>query len=446
VDVEAIIDSSPLSRYQIVVFALCALVALLDGFDTQSIAFVAPEILQAWHLDASAFGPVFGAGLLGGLLGAVVFGAVGDRYGRRPALLAAVLLLATGSLCTPLADSVAQLLVARIVTGFGLGGALPSFIALTAEFAPQRRRASLVALMFCGFPLGAVIGGAISAQIIPAYGWPIVFIAGGIVPLLLWPLLFALLPESVRFLALRHDRDGIARTLARLGRAAAWNGVVRAPVIQARAPTVALFTEGRALGTCLLWATLFLTMLLTYFLVSWIPIVARQAGFPLPSAVLAVAMLNLGAVLGSVVLGRLVDRFGPAVIIASAFVCGALAIAAIGHVGASTRLLYASTFAAGFTAIAGQMCTVALCAAFYDTFLRATGVGWTMGIGRIGAIVGPVLGGLLLATGSAPQSLFLIAGLIALGAALTVWLFRWCAIPGHRAQAVAALHPLVNSN
>jgi AAHS family 4-hydroxybenzoate transporter-like MFS transporter len=437
-DVESIIDSSPVCRFQVTVIVLCALIALLDGFDTQSIAFVAPEIIQAWRVDAGAFGPVFGAGLLGGMIGAMIFGMAGDRYGRKPTLLITVLLFAAGSLATPLAHSVAQLIVARIVTGFGLGGALPSFIALSAEYAPRRHRASLVALMFCGFPLGAVVGGIASAKLIPAYGWTSVFIAGGVIPLLLLPLLLVLLPESVRFLALRGDQAGIARILGRMRSTATWNGTVSAQTSEQRVPAAALFTDGRALGTCLLWATLFLTLLLTYFLVNWIPIITRQAGFPIQSAVLAVAMLNLGAVVGSILLGRLADRFGPAGVIAVAFTCGALAIAGIGQVGGSTSLLYASTFLAGFFSIAGQMCTVALCASFYETFLRSTGIGWSMGVGRIGAIVGPVLAGVLLASGVAAPLLFIVAGCTSLGAALTVALIGTLVLPNQRRRSIPA--------
>ena len=436
-NVESIIDSAPLSRFQMAVIVLCALVALLDGFDTQSIAFVAPEIMQTWRVDASAFGPVFGAGLLGGMIGAMGFGIAGDRHGRRPTLLLAVALFAAGSLCTPLADTIPQLIAARIVTGLGLGGALPSFIALAAEYSPHQRRASLVALMFSGFPLGAVVGGIAASRLIPAYGWQSVFIAGGVIPLLLLPLLLAYIPESVRFLALRNDSAGIAKILARLGSAAAWNGKVTQPGGHQRAPAAALFTDGRALGTLLLWATLFLTLLLTYFLVNWIPVVTRQAGFPIQSAVLAVAALNLGAVLGSVALGRLADRFGPAGVIALAFSCGAIAIASIGQVAHSTALLYLSTFLAGFSSIAAQMCTVALCACFYDTFLRSTGIGWSMGVGRVGAIAGPVIGGVLLASGVAAQLLFMIAGLTSLAAALTVALIGWLVLP-HRPVAAAA--------
>lgn len=425
-DLESVIDSSRVGRFQIVIIVLCAMVAMMDGFDTQSIAFVAPEIINAWGASPSAFGPVFGAGLLGGLFGALLFGAASDRFGRKPTLLFAILVFAAGSLVTPLAASIPHLIAIRFATGIGLGGALPSFISLTSEYAPKRLRATLVALMFCGFPLGAVVGGIASAMLIPAFGWPSVFIVGGVLPILLLPLFVRFMPESVRFLALRQQRDGIERILKRLKSEAVWNGALAAAPPQAHSPVSSLFKQGRASGTLLLWAAFFLSMLLTYFLVNWIPVIARRSGFGIQSAVLAVSMLNLGAVLGCIVIGRLADRFRPAVTIGCSYVIGAIAIASIGHAGQSSALLYLAAFLAGAFSIGAQMCTVALCANFYETFLRSTGVGASMGIGRIGAIVGPLLGGLLLGAGVDAQTLFVVAGLTSFGAALAVYAMGWC--------------------
>ena len=216
-DVAALIDKGPLGLYRILIVATCCAVAMIDGFDTQSIAFVAPEIASAWHVPAAQFGPVFAIGLFGGLLGAVILGAVGDRYGRKLVLLPAMALFAIASLATVTADGVTSLLVFRLVTGFGLGGAIPGVIAITSEYAPSRRRATIVTLMFCGFPLGAVLGGAMSARLIPAYGWHAVFYAGGILPLVLLPLVWLFVPESIRFLVHRRaDPAATARVLRRI--------------------------------------------------------------------------------------------------------------------------------------------------------------------------------------------------------------------------------------
>jgi AAHS family 4-hydroxybenzoate transporter-like MFS transporter len=437
-DLESIIDASPVSRFQIVIMVLCALVAMLDGCDTQTIAFVAPAIVRSWHVAPSAFGPVFGAGLLGGLLGAIVFGITSDRFGRKPVLLGTVLLFSIGSLLTPLCTSLPSLTAARFVTGLGLGGALPCFVSLTSEYAPKRLRATLVATMFCGFPLGAVIGGFVSAQLIPASGWPSVFVVGGVLPLFTIPFLIAFAPESARFLELRGDRKAIERLLRRMHSQFEWSGEAPSIGHGARTPVVNLFREGRALGTVLLWITLFLSLLLTYFLVNWVPVVAGHNGLSIGSAVRAASMLNFGSIFGCIVLGRLADRFGTAPVVGSAFVLGAIAIALIGQAGASGALLGAVAFVAGFFSIGAQICTVAMCAGFYDTFSRATGIGWSMGVGRLGAIVGPVLGGVLLGAGMAPSALFLLVGATSLGAAVTAFAIGRFVLRGRRPQADGA--------
>jgi len=442
-DLETLIDFPHVSRFQVVVMVFCALVAMLDGFDTQSIAFVAPEIAAAWHVDPSLFGPVFGSGLFGGLIGALIFGSAGDRFGRKPILILAILLFSVGSLITPATGSLSQLVAARFFTGLGLGGALPCFISITSEYAPKHLRATLVSLMFCGFPLGAVIGGAVSAHMIPALGWSSVFIVGGVLPLFLVPPLIVFLPESIRFLALRSDRDGVLKILKRMHIDGAWNGRFVSQPEAHRAPISSLFKDGRGLGTVLLWITLFCSLLLTYFLINWIPVIARRSGLGIQAAVLAVTALNLGAIIGCVVIGRIADRSNPAIAIACGYALGAAAIVLLGYSGQSAVMLCAVAFSVGALSIGAQMCAVALAAAFYETFLRATGIGWSMGVGRIGAIAGPVVGGALLAAGVGAGTLFVIAGLTSLAAALAVFAMGWFVL--RVASPQRAPSPAINS-
>ena len=438
-DLESIVDSSRVSSYQIMTICLCAFVTMIDGFDTQSIAFVAPSIAAAWQVELSAFGPVFGAGLFGGMIGAMIFGLAGDRFGRKPTLLFTVALFAAGSLITPLVESISQLSAIRFITGVGLGGALPIVISLTAEYAPERMRATSVAVMFCGFPFGAVVGGFLSAKLIPDFGWASVFIIGGGVPLLALPLLIAFVPESVRFLALRGDHAAIAQILKRMKRTTAWNGESGAGAPEIRAPISSLFKHGRALGTVLLWTTIFLSLMLSYFLINWIPLIVRQTGQSTENAVLAVVMTNMGAIGGCIVLGRLADRFGRPLIIGGGYALGAVAIALMGRAGQSSSLLFFYGFVGGFLTVGAQMCAVALCASFYETRLRATGVGWTMGVGRIGAIVGPVLGGLLIGAGIAAPTLFVIAGLTSFGAAIAIFAMGWFVLRARSSEAGMAI-------
>ena len=417
-------DASPLTRYQIGIIVLCAVVTMADGFDTQAIAFVAPEIARIWDVPIAQFGAVFGAGLLGGMAGALGFGMAADRFGRKPGLLLAMTLFGAASLATPLAHSMGALIALRVVTGIGLGGALPSVIALTSEYAPSRLRATLVTSMFCGFPLGAAIGAAASAWAIPAYGWQSILIVGGLIPVALIPLVAWIVPESIRFLVTQGKSARAQQILARMHLQLGSVPTTEKQLPRPKHSTIAgLFTEGRASGTLLLWLIFFLSLLMTYFLINWVPSIVNQAGLALQGAVVAVAMLNIGGVFGCVLLGRLIDRFGPYGVIACGYAIGAIAIAAIGYAGSSLLPVLAAAFITGFFSIGAQMCVVALVASFYSTELRATGIGWAMGMGRIGAIVGPVAGGLLVAAGLGAKALFLFvasASALAAGSALVM--------------------------
>jgi AAHS family 4-hydroxybenzoate transporter-like MFS transporter len=437
VSLESIVDAAALSPRQVLIILLCSLVVMVDGFNTQSIAFAAPAVVAAWHVPAASFGVVFAAGLLGSLIGALAFGVLADRMGRKPSLIAAVVLFATVNLIAPLTASVQALMAVRLVSGFGLGGALPITISLTSEYAPTRMRTTLVALMFCGFPLGAVLGGVASAKMIPAWGWPSVFYAGGLIPIALLPFMIGWLPESVRFLSVRQARGRIEQVLRRLRWLELWNGELTPAGAPLRSPVASLFTQGRAAATLLLWITLFLSLLLTYFLINWIPLIARSAGYDVTSAVLGVAALNLGAIAGCLIIGGLADRYGGLTrLLGVAFVLGALAIGLIGASGGSSVWLLTTALLAGICSLGAQMCTVVYCANFYDTALRSTGVGWAIGIGRIGSIVGPAMGGVLIAAGLAPRTLFVLIGAMSVGSAIAVLALGRCAV-GRSAPALA---------
>jgi MFS transporter, AAHS family, 4-hydroxybenzoate transporter len=315
VDVVAVIDRVSLSRLQWVTIALCGIVAILDGFDTQAIAFVAPLMAKDMQIEMSAFGPVFGAGLLGLTVGALAFGPIADRWGRKPVIIVSTLMFGVFAFITPVVQSLEALMVMRFLTGLGLGGAMPNIIALTSEYSPKHRRATLVTLMFCGFPLGAVLGGLVSAQLMARYGWPVVFYLGGILPIVVLPLLMLWLPESIRFLVARdtaHARS--VSILRRLDPAGSYGGDTRCVLPEQKAegsPISQLFADGRAIGTLLLWVVFFCNLLILYFLINWLPSVLQQAGLPIERAIIATVILNAGGIVGGLTLGRLVDRRQP---------------------------------------------------------------------------------------------------------------------------------------
>src|SRR6476661_9867285 len=217
IDVTDAIEQAPFGRLQILIVALCAWVALLDGFDTQAIAYVAPVIAEQWHIEMAGFGPIFGAGLAGLTVGAFILSPAADRFGRKKIILLSVLLFGIFAVITSRATTLNELLIYRFLTGLGLGGAMPNIIALTSEYAPKRMRAVLIAVMFCGFPLGSTVGGVVSAPLISSFGWQSVFVVGGILPLLTLVALVIWLPESIRYLVARGVADErIARLLMRL--------------------------------------------------------------------------------------------------------------------------------------------------------------------------------------------------------------------------------------
>jgi MFS transporter, AAHS family, 4-hydroxybenzoate transporter len=423
--IDPIIDGVSVGAFQKWTITLCALVAFVDGFDAQAIAFVAPVISQEWAVDIAAFGPVFGAGLLGLTIGAFLFGPIADRVGRKPMIVASVVIFGLGSLATAFAADVGQLIAYRSLTGFGLGGAMPNVIALTAEYAPKRVRAFVVTLMFCGFPFGAVIGGLISAWTIAIYGWTSVFVAGGVLPLLLVPALLVALPESIRFLASRDSRRADALALLVRIDPSAQSHLSDSPLAPAYGPqdrvaSARLFQDGRGTGTLFLWMAFFCNLLVLYFLINWLPSVLQRAGIPLERAIIATVLLNAGGVVGGLTFSRLIDRFGPVRVLAAAYLGAAILVAAIGFQWSTVSVALAVVFAAGFSVIGAQFGINAFAAEYYPTSLRATGVGAALGVGRIGSIVGPVVGGFLLGMKLETGLLFAIAAAPALVAGLAI--------------------------
>ncbi|SFO78913.1 MFS transporter, AAHS family, 4-hydroxybenzoate transporter [Bradyrhizobium sp. Ghvi] len=420
VDVPAFVDRQPVGAFQIRVLVVCAAVLFIDGFDTQAIGYVAPAVAQEWKLARGSLGPVFSAGLFGLMIGALIFGPMADQIGRRRIILASTVVFGIGTLLTMFAPDTTWLIVLRVLTGLGLGGAMPNAVALTSEFSPHRRRATLVMTMFAGFSIGAALGGLLAAALIPAFGWRSVFLVGGLVPLLLVPFLLKTLPESIRFLAMAGDHDNeVADLLKKIAPGTSFAGnakfVVPEPKLSGL-PVAHLFAEGRGSVTILLWIVFFMSLLDLYLLSNWLPTVLNDLGVSVSAAAAIGAMLQVGGVVGTFTLGRFIDRFSFRAL-SLTYLVAAVAIAAIGSASHSIVLVTATIFASGFCIVGGQIASNALTATFYPTAVRSTGVGWALGIGRIGSIVGPLVGGAMLARDMGAQPLFAAAAVPALVAA-----------------------------
>ncbi len=438
-DVAGYIDQQPVGAFQIKLLLTCAAVLLLDGFDTTAIGFVAPSLAKEWGLTKAALGPVFSAGLFGLMIGALTLGPLADRIGRKNIIIFSTLAFGIGTLVTAFVPDVNALLAIRFLTGLGLGGAMPNTIAMTSEFNPQRRRATMVMIMFCGFSLGAAVGGLLAAALIPQFGWRSVFVVGGAAPLLLAPILALRLPESVRFLALTgHANARVAELLALINPkaafAAATQFVVHEPVL-AGMPVQHLFREKRTLPTLLLWVVFFMSLLDLYFLTNWLPTVLNDLGASVSTSAVIGSMLQVGGVVGAFALGSVIDRFSFRAL-ALVYFIAVFAVGAIGQLGHSTVFVTMAIFVAGFCMVGGQIAANALAAAFYPTSVRATGVGWALGVGRAGSIIGPLVGGALMTAKWSTGSVFMAAASAALCAALAAFsLSRLAGMSGGKGAA-----------
>jgi AAHS family 4-hydroxybenzoate transporter-like MFS transporter len=441
--IDEFIDSQRVSGYQRRVFFLCFLVAALDGFDAACIGFVGPAIRAHWQVSAIALSPVFGAGLLGTMAGGVLLGPVADRLGRKTVLVFSVLLFGIASLASAFSPDIHFLAVMRFITGIGLGGAMPNSITLTSEYCPGGKRSSYVTLMFCGFTIGASAGGLLTAEIVDSIGWQGVFAVGGVLPLALVPCLMAFLPESIRYLLLQ-DRGRTYARAAYIASRIAGSGV-RVPRLRAgettrRSPVRALFAGGVLFGTLLIWTIFFASLLIIYLLTSWMPVLLAGASIPLRAAALISMMHQVGAALGSIWLGRQMDRFDPQRVLAWSYLSAIPMIAVCAFAGSNRYLLVLSLFALGFLVSGANIGAYALVSSYYPTENRSTGVSWANAVGRVGAALGSMAGGLMMAAGWKLQGIILALAIPA--SVATACLFLLGTIRSARMREPAEISPI----
>ncbi|ACA15292.1 major facilitator superfamily MFS_1 [Methylobacterium sp. 4-46] len=396
VNVQSFLNEHPFSPFQWIIFALCFLIVLLDGFDTAAIGYIAPSLISEWGVTRPALAPVLSAALFGLAAGALAAGPLADRLGRRLVLIGAVLVFGAACLCSAFAGDLDHLVIWRFVTGLGLGAAMPNAVTLMSEYCPDARRATLTNMMFCGFPLGAAFGGFLAAWMIPQFGWRSVLVLGGVVPLLLTVLMIALLPESVRYMVARgQPSERVRAVLGRISRAAAearaFTMTEAAPVAgEARSGVGLVLSGAYVVGSAMLWLAYFMGLVIFYALINWMPILFKDAGMDARTAALIAALFPLGGV-GAIFLGWLMDRANGNLVIAAGYALTALAIWAIGLVSGVLGLLVLFVFVGGTLMNTAQSSMPALAAAFYPTQGRATGVGWMLGLGRFGGIAGSFL-------------------------------------------------------
>jgi AAHS family 4-hydroxybenzoate transporter-like MFS transporter len=413
------------------VFLTCFMVVLLDGFDTAAIGFITPSLVKEWGLSKAALAPVLSAALFGLAVGGLVAGPVADRVGRKFVLVGAVTLFGAACVWSALSTNLGELTMLRFVTGLGLGAAMPNAVTLMGEFCPDGRRATLVNMMFCGFPLGAALGGFLAAWMIPRYGWTSVLLLGGGLPMVLALVMLVHLPESVRHLvASRAPVEQVRAVLRRISPSAdAASSFVMlettlAPGALANTGMGVILSRAFIGGTLMLWLAYFMGLVIFYALINWMPILFKEAGLDARSATLVASLFPLGGV-GAVLLGRLMDRSNPNRVIALCFGLTAVSVYAIGFAAGTMSLLMLVVFIAGALMNTAQSSLPALAAAFYPTRGRATGVAWMMGIGRFGGIAGSFLVAELSRRQVSLRGIFASVAVAAVFAALALLFKQW---------------------
>lgn len=430
IDVEKTVGEAPLGYVPMLVLLLAFLVITLDGYNYLCLSFAAPSLAKALGIQVSSFGPIFSAGYAGVLVGGLSIGALSDKLGRKGILLASVAIFGMFSLLPIFDLSYDRLLFYRFVTGLGLGGAMPSAVALTSEYAPRRYRALFVNLMFAGIGAGGVVGGFLASRLIPLHGWQAAFWLGGIPPLAMLSVLWWLMPESITYLAATKRKGAyIARMLnridARVSHAADSIFITSESGVQRPGSIPELFRDGRTSGTLLIWLVAFCSLFTFGLAVSWLPAIMTSEGLPQQTGILGPVILNLGGIVGTVLLGILFGRIGASVIIASSLALATVGVFMIGQTMASLALglIFISIFTAGLCLVGSINSNNALMSAFYPTQIRATGVGWALGMGRVGGIIGPYLGGPLLAMKLGAYGIFVIAAIMTAIGAVAIIVF-----------------------
>lgn len=440
INVQAFIDNHRLSRFQWLIFALCFIVALLDGFDTAAIGYLAPSLIQQFGASKPALAPVLSAALFGLACGALTAGPLADRLGRKRVLTGAVAVMGVFSLVSAFSSSLNELMVLRFFTGLGLGAAMPNAVTMVSEYCPTKVRATLINTMFCGFPLGSSLGGFLAAWMIPHWGWQSVLVLGGVVPLALAAVLVWVLPESVRFMVVhRHSGARIAAALRRISPDAALQGASffmteTQAAMAGRSGLSVVLARSFRIGSVMLWLSYFMGLVIFYAFINWMPVLFKEAGMDQRTATLISALFPLGGI-GAILCGWLMARFNGNYLIGLCFVGTAIFVYLIGQVTGQVGWLMLMVFIGGTLQNTAQSSLPALAAAFYPTQGRATGVSWMLGIGRFGGIVGTFWVGEMQRQHVSIATVFTLVAIPGIVAALALAVKHW-ADPEHKAHPV----------
>jgi AAHS family 4-hydroxybenzoate transporter-like MFS transporter len=433
--IEHALENQSVGGLQIRVAVICGLIQMCDGYDVGSIGWSVPSLTHAWHVAPAAFALAFLWSNIGVMAGALLAGPIGDRFGRKPLLMMSMTLFGVASLASAISPSLDFLAATRFFTGAGIAGGFAGTVALTGDYTPQRMRAMMIMLTFTGAPLGGFVGGQLVALLLSeGFAWPIIFIIGGVFPLVLLAITVLWLPESPRFLAARASLAPHHHALLRRLAIVPSPEAAHAFKAEASNPFRIPFSDGLALPTTLLWIMFFCSLLDLFLFVFWLPEVLHLVGLTPAQSVFASSLYGLGGIFAVLYLGWSIDRFG-ARALSVHFAVGIAFVALIALVAMPYFALLGAVLLAGVTVLGSQTGLNATCGKFYPARIRARGYGFATGIGRLGGIAAAPLGGFLLARGLPPTYVFLSACLFAAIAAIAAALL---ALPGRQPSRIAA--------
>lgn len=444
ININTLIDDAKFTPFHWGVLFWCLMIIIFDGYDLVIYGVALPLLMQEWALSAVQAGLLASTALFGMMFGAMTFGTLSDKLGRKKTIMICVAIFSGFTFLGAFASNPVEFGILRFLAGLGIGGVMPNVVALMTEYAPKRIRSTLVALMFSGYAIGGMTSALLGAWLVPEFGWKIMFYIA-IIPLVALPLIWKFLPESLMYLTNKKELEQTRNIVQKISPTQALNGdtefVLNEVIKGDEAPVKALFQQGRAFSTFMFWIAFFMCLLMVYALGSWLPKLMIQAGYSLGASMIFLFALNIGGMIGAIGGGALADRFHIKKVLTIMFICGAAALILLGF-NSPQIVLYTLIAVAGAATIGSQILLYTFVAQYYPSTVRSTGMGWASGIGRIGAIVGPVLTGALLTMNLPHQMNFFAIAIPGVIAALAIFMVNLKA----SVDAKALTEPAVESN
>ena len=423
INVNTVIDHAKFKPFHMTIVLWCLFIVIFDGYDLVIYGVALPLLMQEWGLTAVQAGLLASTALFGMMFGAMSFGTLSDKLGRKKTIMICVAIFSGFTFLGAFASTPVEFGILRFLAGLGIGGVMPNVVALMTEYAPKRIRSTLVAVMFSGYAIGGMTSALLGAWLVVDYGWKIMFYIA-IIPFLALPLIWKFLPESLMFLTHQGKTDQVREVVQKIAPQQQIHASTQFELNEVtagdEAPLRALFQQGRRSSTVMFWIAFFMCLLMVYALGSWLPKLMIQAGYSLGASMIFLFALNIGGMVGAIGGGALADKFHIKPVLTIMFTVGAIALIFLGF-KSPQFILYTLIAIAGAATIGSQILLYTFVAQFYPATVRSTGMGWASGIGRIGAIVGPVLTGALLTLELPHQMNFLVIAVPGFIAALAIF-------------------------